>query len=65
MHTQRRLNYVVGVMNMNRDDIMRLYSTVHVVVGTPGRINDLSEKGIANLSNCKIVVMDEVRAIVE
>jgi len=32
---------------------------VHVVVGTPGRINDLSEKGIANLSNCKIVVMDE------
>ena len=30
-----------------KDDIMRLYKPVHVLVGTPGRILDLSEKGVA------------------
>ena len=39
---------------------MRLYSTVHIIVGTPGRIHDLAEKGIADLSNCSTIVMDEV-----
>jgi ATP-dependent RNA helicase DDX6/DHH1 len=42
-----------------KDDIMRLYSTVHILVGTPGRILDLANKQVANLNNCKIVVMDE------
>jgi ATP-dependent RNA helicase DDX6/DHH1 len=42
-----------------KDDIMRLYSTVHILVGTPGRILDLANKGVANLNNCKIVIMDE------
>lgn len=42
-----------------REDIMRLYSPVHILVGTPGRIHDLSEKGIADLSNCSTLVMDE------
>ena len=35
-----------------RDDIMR-YSVVHIMVATPGRILDLAEKNIANLSKCK------------
>jgi len=43
-----------------KDDIMRLYSSVHILVGTPGRILDLSSKGVANLSQCKTVIMDEV-----
>ena len=43
-----------------RDDIMRLYNTVHVVVATPGRILDLAQKGVAKLNNCKMLVMDEV-----
>lgn len=43
-----------------RDDIMRLGSPVHVVVATPGRILDLASKGVANLQNCKVLVMDEV-----
>jgi len=43
-----------------QDDIMRLYQTVHIVVATPGRILDLAEKSVADLSNCKIAVMDEV-----
>lgn len=42
-----------------RDDIVRLGQTVHVVVGTPGRILDLAGKGIAELSQCTTLVMDE------
>jgi ATP-dependent RNA helicase DDX6/DHH1 len=42
-----------------RDDIMRLEKTVHVLVGTPGRILDLGGKGIADLSQCSTFVMDE------
>ena len=44
-----------------RDDIMRMYDTVHVVVATPGRVLDLANKGVAKLSNCHTFVMDEVR----
>lgn len=43
-----------------REDIYRLNQTVHVVVGTPGRILDLASKDIADLSECKILVLDEV-----
>ncbi len=44
-----------------KDDIMRLYNTVHVVVATPGRILDLANKGVAKAAvNCKILGMDEV-----
>ncbi|CAO1620703.1 unnamed protein product [Sympodiomycopsis kandeliae] len=42
-----------------KDDIMRLNQTVHILVGTPGRILDLAGKGIADLSECTSFVMDE------
>lgn len=42
-----------------REDIMRLYNTVHILVGTPGRILDLANKRVANLSACSMVVLDE------
>lgn len=42
-----------------RDDIMRLFSTVHILVGTPGRILDLASKNIAKLDRCNTVIMDE------
>ena len=42
-----------------REDIYRLYKTVHVIVCTPGRILDLSSKEVADLSKCEIIVMDE------
>ena len=32
---------------------------VHVIVATPGRILDLMEKKIANMSQCQILVLDE------
>jgi ATP-dependent RNA helicase DDX6/DHH1 len=43
-----------------RDDILRLNGIVHLVVATPGRVLDLIEKGVANISQCKTVVLDEV-----
>jgi ATP-dependent RNA helicase DDX6/DHH1 len=42
-----------------KDDIMRLYNPVHILVATPGRVLDLAKKGVANLSSCSLVVMDE------
>lgn len=42
-----------------KEDIYRLYKTVHVLVGTPGRILDLSNKNICKLQQCDILVMDE------
>lgn len=42
-----------------KDDIMRLYQKVHVVIATPGRILDLMDKEVANMENCKMLVLDE------
>jgi len=42
-----------------KDDILRLSETVHILVGTPGRILDLGSRGIADLSECPTFVMDE------
>lgn len=41
------------------DDIIRLHDTVHIIVGTPGRVLDLASKGVADLSECSTFVMDE------
>ena len=43
------------------DDILRLHNVVHIVVATPGRILDLSDKGVAKLDKCKMLAMDEVQ----
>lgn len=42
-----------------KDDIMRLYNTVHMIVATPGRILDLASKKVADLSKCRTIIMDE------
>ncbi|GBG76839.1 hypothetical protein CBR_g23054 [Chara braunii] len=42
-----------------KDDIMRLYNPVHLLVGTPGRVLDLANKGVCSLKNCTMLVMDE------
>uniref|UniRef100_A0A166JBG7 RNA helicase n=1 Tax=Daucus carota subsp. sativus TaxID=79200 RepID=A0A166JBG7_DAUCS len=42
-----------------KDDIMRLYQHVHLLVGTPGRILDLTKKGVCLLNECSMLVMDE------
>ncbi|KAK1443759.1 dead-box ATP-dependent RNA helicase 50 [Babesia gibsoni] len=42
-----------------RNDIVRLYKPVHILCGTPGRILDLTNKNIADLSKCHVVILDE------
>jgi len=42
-----------------RDDIVRLYDTVHILVATPGRVLDLSNKGVCDLSKCSTMILDE------
>lgn len=42
-----------------RDDILRIYQKVHVIIATPGRILDLIDKDVANMQHCKILVLDE------
>lgn len=42
-----------------KDDIMRLHDPVHIIIATPGRILDLGKRGIADLKQCKTLVMDE------
>ncbi|KAK9241005.1 P-loop containing nucleoside triphosphate hydrolase protein [Lipomyces kononenkoae] len=42
-----------------KDDIVRLHDTVHIMVGTPGRILDLAGKGVADFSQCPMFIMDE------
>lgn len=42
-----------------KDDILRLGETVHILVGTPGRMLDLASKGVADLSQCGVLIMDE------
>ena len=46
--------------NQVKEDIYRLYQTVHIIVATPGRILDLASKNIAKLENCNMLVLDEV-----
>ena len=55
-----KINIMISTGGTNlRDDIMRLQSVVHIMVATPGRILDLAEKNIANLSKCGLVCLDE------
>ncbi|KAJ1735565.1 DExD/H-box ATP-dependent RNA helicase dhh1 [Coemansia biformis] len=42
-----------------KDDIIRLSETVHILVGTPGRVLDLAGKGVADFSQAETFVMDE------
>jgi len=42
-----------------REDIMRLYNEVHIIVATPGRVLDLAGKNVCDLKQCQMLVMDE------
>ncbi|CAG9831753.1 unnamed protein product [Diabrotica balteata] len=53
-----RVMVTTGGTNL-RDDIMRIYQKVQVIIATPGRILDLMEKGVAVMDQCKILVLDE------
>jgi len=57
-HMGIRVMVTTGGTNL-KEDIMRIYEKVHLVVATPGRILDLMEKKVANVENCKILCLDE------
>jgi len=57
-HLQIRIMVTTGGTNL-RDDIMRIYQKVQVIIATPGRILDLMEKGVAQMDLCRILVLDE------
>ncbi|KAK9875562.1 hypothetical protein WA026_009368 [Henosepilachna vigintioctopunctata] len=57
-HMNVRVMVTTGGTNL-RDDIMRIYQKVQVIIATPGRILDLMEKKVAVMDQCKILVLDE------
>ena len=50
----------IGGTNL-KDDIMRIYEKVHLVITTPGHI--LDPKKVANVEKCKILCLDEADKI--
>lgn len=55
-----KLNIMVSFGGTNlKDDILRLMKPIHVIIGTPGRLLDLCNKKVLDLSSCKLFVMDE------
>jgi ATP-dependent RNA helicase DDX6/DHH1 len=42
-----------------KNDIMRLNNPVHVIIATPGRILDLVDKQVADVSKCTQLILDE------
>jgi len=57
-HMGIKVMVTTGGTNL-KDDIMRIYEKVHLVVATPGRILDLMDKKVANVEKCKILCLDE------
>lgn len=57
-HTDIRVMVTTGGTNL-RDDIMRIYQNVQVIIATPGRMIDLMDKQVAKMDNCRMLVLDE------
>jgi ATP-dependent RNA helicase DeaD len=58
-HTPIRATTVYGGDSI-RGQAEKLRTGSHIVVGTPGRLMDMVERGIINYNNVKFVVLDEV-----
>lgn len=57
-HLGIKVMVTTGGTNL-KDDIMRLYDPVHVVIATPGRGLDLMNKEILKVDQCSMLVLDE------
>lgn len=57
-HTDIRVMVTTGGTNL-RDDIMRIYQNVQVIIATPGRMIDLMDKQVAKMEHCRMLVLDE------
>ncbi|CAB4059539.1 DDX6 [Lepeophtheirus salmonis] len=56
-HRNVKVMVTTGGTNL-KEDIMRIYEKVHLVVATPGRILDLIEKGVAKATISKVCSID-------
>lgn len=57
-YMQAQCHACIGGTNV-RDDKLRLSQGVHTIVGTPGRVLDMIQRGYLKTSNIKIFVLDE------
>ncbi|XP_069115580.1 ATP-dependent RNA helicase me31b-like isoform X1 [Argopecten irradians] len=57
-HIGCKVMVTTGGTNL-KDDIMRLYDPVHIIIATPGRILDLMNKRLVKISKCGMLVLDE------
>lgn len=57
-HLDIRVMVTTGGTNL-KDDIMRIYQKIQLIIATPGRILDLMDKKVTDMSQCKILVLDE------
>nr|BAF57607.1 DEAD box RNA helicase Me31B [Dugesia japonica] len=57
-HTETKIMVTTGGTSL-KDDIVRLQQTVHIILATPGRVNDLIKRDIVSTNFCKILVIDE------
>lgn len=57
-HLGCKVMVTTGGTNL-KDDILRLYDPVHLIVATPGRILDLMNKELVKVDDCKMLVLDE------
>lgn len=57
-HMGCKVMVTTGGTNL-KDDIVRLYDPVQVIVATPGRIVDLMNKNLVKTHDCRILVLDE------
>jgi len=57
-HLQVKVMVTTGGTGL-KDDIIRVYQKVHVIIATPGRIIDLMEKNVCKMDQCKMLVLDE------
>lgn len=57
-HMDVKIMVSFGGTNL-KEDIIRLMGTIHVMIGTPGRVADLCGRKVLKLNNCKLFVMDE------
>lgn len=42
-----------------KEDVLRLYGVVQVLVTTPGRVWDIVKRNVCSFEHCKMVIMDE------
>jgi len=42
-----------------KEDIIRMYQSIHILIGTPGRILDILMNTISKSLDCKMLVLDE------